>query len=243
MRPQDETLDLPQKLKLKTSLSYAYPEAVSPVPTETGYTGQNLETASSYAEVPYGHREPQGLASNGCDFSNTNGGGGSGASSPAPYDQNGYNGNGYAGYSENGSIYSTNTNGNTRNENGSALGGYAGNKRARRRLLPAIPKGEKQCGHVSGSLCRRGRDCRQESWLLSQIPAPNPSGRRPAFSFQCLKPQRSLEDEQLPVPGTYRGTTSPARSRLQVRQFSAPLRERRQRWASAPSALPSALPP
>uniref|UniRef100_H3D4N0 Voltage-dependent L-type calcium channel subunit alpha n=1 Tax=Tetraodon nigroviridis TaxID=99883 RepID=H3D4N0_TETNG len=40
------------------------------------------------------------------------------------------------------------------------------------------------------------------------------SGRRPAFNFQCLKPQRSL-DEQLPVPGTYHGNSSPARSRLQ----------------------------
>lgn len=41
------------------------------------------------------------------------------------------------------------------------------------------------------------------------------SGRRPAFNFQCLKPQSSVDD-QLPTPGTYRGNTSPSRARLQV---------------------------
>lgn len=41
------------------------------------------------------------------------------------------------------------------------------------------------------------------------------SGRRPAFNFQCLKPQRSMDD-QLPIPGNYHGNTSPSRSRLQV---------------------------
>ncbi|XP_037540726.1 voltage-dependent L-type calcium channel subunit alpha-1D [Nematolebias whitei] len=41
-----------------------------------------------------------------------------------------------------------------------------------------------------------------------------PKGRKPAFSFQCLRPQSSADD--LPVPGTYHGNTSPSRSRLQV---------------------------
>lgn len=45
------------------------------------------------------------------------------------------------------------------------------------------------------------------------------SGRRPAFNFQCLKPQRSLDD-QLPIPGNYRGNISPSRSRLQVKNRS-----------------------
>uniref|UniRef100_A0A672JJB1 Voltage-dependent L-type calcium channel subunit alpha n=1 Tax=Salarias fasciatus TaxID=181472 RepID=A0A672JJB1_SALFA len=40
------------------------------------------------------------------------------------------------------------------------------------------------------------------------------SGRKPAFHFQCLRPQSSVDD--LPIPGTYQGNTSPTRSRLQV---------------------------
>lgn len=116
---------------------------MSPVPTEAGYNGQSLERASSIAEIPYGHQDAQGFASSGYNDSNTNGG--SVATSPTPYNANGYNGNGYTGYSESGSIFSTNTNGNTCNENSSAVSGYVGNANVRRRLLPAIPKGEKQC--------------------------------------------------------------------------------------------------
>lgn len=121
-----------------------YPEVVSPVPTETGYNGQSLERASSIGEIAYDHQDAQEFVSNGYNDSNVNGG--SVATSPAPYDTNtnGYNGNGYMGYSENGSLFSTNTNGNGCNENDSAVSGYAGNKNVRRRLLPAIPKGEKQ---------------------------------------------------------------------------------------------------
>uniref|UniRef100_A0AAQ5Y8H5 Voltage-dependent L-type calcium channel subunit alpha n=1 Tax=Amphiprion ocellaris TaxID=80972 RepID=A0AAQ5Y8H5_AMPOC len=43
------------------------------------------------------------------------------------------------------------------------------------------------------------------------------SGRKPAFNFQCLRPQSSVDD--LPIPGTYHGNTSPSRSRLQVEQW------------------------
>lgn len=119
-----------------------YPEVVSPVPTETGYNGQSLERASSIGEIAYDHQDAQEFVSNGYNDSNVNGG--SVATSPTPYDTNGYNGNGYMGYSENGSLFSTNTNGNACNENSSAVSSYAGNKNVRRRLLPAIPKGEKQ---------------------------------------------------------------------------------------------------
>lgn len=42
------------------------------------------------------------------------------------------------------------------------------------------------------------------------------SGRTPSFNFQCLRPQSTVDD--LPIPGTYRGNTSPSRSRLQVKQ-------------------------
>lgn len=108
---------------------------------ETGYNGQSLERASSIAEIPYVHQDAQALVGNGYD-GNTNGG--SVATSPTPYDTNGYNGNGYAVYSETGSILSTNTNGNTYNDNGSTVSGYVGNQNVRRRLLPAIPKGEKR---------------------------------------------------------------------------------------------------
>lgn len=118
-----------------------YPEAVSPVPTETGYNGQSLERASSAEEMPY---------DNGF-VSHMNGGnmnGGSVAASPTPYATNGYNGNGYTGYNEGGSIYSTNGNGIMGNENGSTISGYNGNENGstqfvRRRLLPAIPKGDR----------------------------------------------------------------------------------------------------
>lgn len=70
--------------------------------------------------------------------------GGSTATSPTPYATNGYNVNGYSGYSE-GSVVGAN--GNVSNENGSTVNSYNGNGNGgaqfvRRRLLPAIPKGD-----------------------------------------------------------------------------------------------------
>lgn len=118
---------------------------MSPVPTETGYDGPSLERASSIAELAYSPQDAQGLLSNGYNDSNANGG--SVTTSPTPYNTNEYNGNGFMGYSESGSIFSTNMNGNMCNENGSTVGGYVVNN-VRRRLLPAIPKGEKQCVNV-----------------------------------------------------------------------------------------------
>uniref|UniRef100_A0A4W6E2B6 Voltage-dependent L-type calcium channel subunit alpha n=1 Tax=Lates calcarifer TaxID=8187 RepID=A0A4W6E2B6_LATCA len=131
---------------------YVYPEAVSPVPTESGYNGQSLERASSIGEIPYDTHDANGFISNGYNSTNMNGG--SAATSPTPYATNEYNGNGYTGYNENGSIISNNGNGSTVNgciENGSSVSytgnGYNGNDSGaqfvRRRLLPAIPKGEK----------------------------------------------------------------------------------------------------
>ncbi|XP_029363336.1 voltage-dependent L-type calcium channel subunit alpha-1D [Echeneis naucrates] len=150
---------------------YVYPDAVSPVPSETGYNGQILERASSIGEIPY---DANGFVTNGYNGASINGG--STAASPTPYDANGYNGNGYVGYNENGSVISANGNGSTGN-------GYGGNENGtqfvRRRLLPAIPK-----------------------------------GRKPAFNFQCLRPQSSVDD--LPIPGNYMGNMSVSRSRLQV---------------------------
>ncbi|XP_035812250.2 voltage-dependent L-type calcium channel subunit alpha-1D isoform X1 [Amphiprion ocellaris] len=169
---------------------YVYPEAVSPVPPETGYNVQSLERASSIGETPYDTHHNNGFVSNG--YSDTNMNGGSVGASPTPYATEAYNGNGYTGYNGNGSIISTNGNGSTMNgcnENGSAVSGYNGNgyngnensdaQFVRRRLLPSIPK-----------------------------------GRKPAFNFQCLRPQSSVDD--LPIPGTYHGNTSPSRSRLQT---------------------------
>lgn len=46
------------------------------------------------------------------------------------------------------------------------------------------------------------------------------SGHKPAFNFQCLRPQSSV-DNHLTIPGNYRGNTSPTRSRLQVKQWHA----------------------
>lgn len=122
-----------------------YPEAVTPEPTETGYNTQSLERASSIGEMPYGANGANSYVSNG--YNDTSMNGGSAATSPTPYATNGYNGNGYTGYNE-GSIVGTNGNGNMCNENGSTISGYNGNENGgtqfvRRRLLPAIPKGEK----------------------------------------------------------------------------------------------------
>lgn len=118
-----------------------YPEAVSPVPTERSYNGPTLERVSSVGEAPYGHPEPR-LFANGNGYHEGSVDVASGATSPTPYSVNGYNGNGYMGYGENGSVFSANGNGYV--DNGSSVSGYIGNKSLRRRLLPAIPKGEKQ---------------------------------------------------------------------------------------------------
>uniref|UniRef100_A0A668A423 Voltage-dependent L-type calcium channel subunit alpha n=1 Tax=Myripristis murdjan TaxID=586833 RepID=A0A668A423_9TELE len=110
---------------------------------------------------------------------------GSVAASPSPYTANGYNVNGYNGYSENGSIIS-NGNGSTINEfngNGSTVNGYNGYN-----------------GNDNGDM----RFVRRR--LLPAIP----KGRKPSFNIQCLKPQHSVDD--LPIPGTYHGNTSPTRS-------------------------------
>lgn len=137
-----------------------YPEAVSPVPTETGYNEQSVEIASSIGEMRYDTPDPNGYVTNGYDSTNMNGG--SVAASPSPYTTNGYNGNGYTGYNDSGSYISTNGNASTVNgchENGSSVGGYTengyngsengGTQFVRRRLLPSIPKGEKlYCLHV-----------------------------------------------------------------------------------------------
>lgn len=115
-----------------------YPEAVSPVPTETGYNGQSLERASSIGEIPYDPHDANGFVSNG--YNDTNMNGGSVTASPTPYATNGYDGNGYTDYNENGSVFSTNGNGTTCSEHGNENGRT---QFVRRRLLPAIPKGEK----------------------------------------------------------------------------------------------------
>ncbi|XP_070400944.1 voltage-dependent L-type calcium channel subunit alpha-1D isoform X4 [Nothobranchius furzeri] len=73
---------------------------------------------------------------------------------------------------------------NAHGENGSMAGGYNGSESS------------------SAQFVRRR--------LLPAIPR----GRKPAFNFQCLRPQSSVDD--LPVPGNYQGNTSPSRSRLQA---------------------------
>ncbi|XP_071754927.2 voltage-dependent L-type calcium channel subunit alpha-1D [Centroberyx gerrardi] len=166
---------------------YVYPEAVSPVPSETGYHGQILERASSIGEMHYGNHDSSGLVDHGYNGTNMNGGRVT-ASSPGAYTGNMYNGNGYNGTGYNGSdsIISTNDNGSVTisvfNGNGSTVSGYSGNgyngndhndmRFVRRRLLPSIP-----------------------------------TGRKPSFNLQCLRPQSSVDD--LPIPGTYHGSSSP----------------------------------
>ncbi|KAM9752083.1 voltage-dependent L-type calcium channel subunit alpha-1D isoform 1-T1 [Menidia menidia] len=180
---------------------YTYPEAVSPAPTDPGFSAQNLDATSSMGEIPYATPEANGYVANGYGDGNMNGG--SAAVSPAPYAPNGYDGNGYAGYHGNGSIVSANGDGSMLNgcaENGSAVGGYNGSENGgaqfvRRRLLPSIPKGE-------------------ALRAINLLNLSDASGHKPAFNFQCLRPQSSVDD--LPIPGNYQGNTSPTRSRLQV---------------------------
>ncbi|CAB1443625.1 unnamed protein product [Pleuronectes platessa] len=52
----------------------------------------------------------------------------------------------------------------------------------------------------------------ERSWAEGDLT----NGRTPAFNLQCLRPQSSQDD--LPIPGTYRGNTSQSRSRLQTQQ-------------------------
>ncbi|XP_044207690.1 voltage-dependent L-type calcium channel subunit alpha-1D [Thunnus albacares] len=166
---------------------YVYPEAVSPAPTETGYNEQSLERANSIGEIPY---DTNGYVSNGYDGTNMNGE--SVAASPSPYPTNGYNGNGYTGYNENGSIISANGNGSTVNgchENGSTVSGYTGN------------------GY-------NGNENGNTQFVRRRLLPSIPRGHKPAFNFQCLRPQRSVDD--VPIPGNYRGNVSPTRSRLQT---------------------------
>ncbi|MEQ2218126.1 hypothetical protein XENOCAPTIV_029822 [Xenoophorus captivus] len=89
-------------------IRFEYPEAVSPVPTETGDNGQTFDRDSSIGEIPYGAPDPNGFIG-----SENNMNGGSTAVSPTPYDTNGYNRNGYTGYNVNDIILGTNDNGST----------------------------------------------------------------------------------------------------------------------------------
>lgn len=130
--------------------SYPYPDAVSPVPSDTGYNGQSFDAASSFGEIPYDSNDSNGFMSNG--YSSTNMYGGSLAASPTPNSTDGYGLNGYSGYDKNGSVVSTNGNESVVSDyNGSGVSvrsfGYNGSEHGgsqfvRRRLLPAIPQGE-----------------------------------------------------------------------------------------------------
>uniref|UniRef100_A0A4W6E117 Voltage-dependent L-type calcium channel subunit alpha n=1 Tax=Lates calcarifer TaxID=8187 RepID=A0A4W6E117_LATCA len=62
---------------------YVYPEAVSPVPTESGYNGQSLERASSIGEIPYDTHDANGFISNGYNSTNMNGGSAATSRKPA----------------------------------------------------------------------------------------------------------------------------------------------------------------
>lgn len=126
----------------RASSRYGYPDAITPEPTPP-YNPHSLERASSMGKTPYAANGDLSYASsNGYNGASVNGG--SAATSPTPYATNGYNGNEYSGYSE-GSMVGANGNGNL--ENGSTVNSYNSNENGgaqfvRRRLLPAIPKGE-----------------------------------------------------------------------------------------------------
>nr|XP_057906960.1 voltage-dependent L-type calcium channel subunit alpha-1D isoform X2 [Doryrhamphus excisus] len=163
---------------------YSYPEAPSPLPPEPVYNNQSVDQSSGVAEMPCDPRNTNGF-SNGYNGSATMNGE---SVSVSPYPTNEYTGNRYSAYNENRSVLSTNGNSST------GSGGYTGNGY----------NGNGYNGDESGGaqFVRRR--------LLPSIP----KGRKPAFNFQCLRPQSSGDD--IPVPGNYRGNTSPSRSRLQT---------------------------
>ncbi|XP_053704507.1 voltage-dependent L-type calcium channel subunit alpha-1D [Synchiropus splendidus] len=112
---------------------------------------------------------------------------------PSPCPTYGYNGSSYSTYNGNGSALTANGNGSIVGgglENGSSVGGYSGNG---------------YNGSENGG---------QQQFVRRRLLPTIPKGRRPSFNFQCLRPQSSVDD--LPIPGNYRGSTSPLRSRLQT---------------------------
>ncbi|XP_055366056.1 voltage-dependent L-type calcium channel subunit alpha-1D isoform X2 [Betta splendens] len=169
---------------------YMYPEPISPVPTETGYNGLSLDRASSIGEALYDSQDASDFVGNGYAVAATNGE--SVAESPAPYAASEYNGTGLV---ENGSFVSANgIEGamSVSNDNGSAANGYGS----------------------YGSNGYGGEEAGGTQFVRRRLLPSIPKGRKPAFNFQCLRPQSSVDD--LPIPGNYHGNTSPSRSRLQT---------------------------
>ncbi|CAL8367257.1 unnamed protein product [Lota lota] len=156
--------------------------AVSPAPAEMGYGEQCLSQPGSAAEVPYGRH-----VGNGAIHGERVAAGPQGA-----YNGSGYMGNGFseASYNGNGSVISINGNGSTTSGygNGSAANGSS------------YSSSDYQ-GNESGMQFVRRR-------LLPVLP----TGRKPSFNLQCLRPQSS-EDT---LPGNYRGSLPSSRSRLQT---------------------------
>ncbi|CAL8250385.1 unnamed protein product [Arctogadus glacialis] len=202
---------------------FIYP-AVSAAPAETGYSEQSLSQAPpGAAEVPYGHH-------------NSNGAVHGEAVAPGPrvtYTGNGYIGNGYSevGYNGNGSVVvSLNGNGSTTsyvsgngsptsyvngngsppsyvNGNGSPTSYANGNGSPPSYANGSVANGSYSPGdyqgHETGMQFVRRR-------LLPVLP----TGRKPSFNLQCLRPQSS--DDALPPQGNYRGSLPAPRSRLQT---------------------------
>ncbi|KAF6721167.1 Voltage-dependent L-type calcium channel subunit alpha-1F [Oryzias melastigma] len=198
--------------------SIAYPEPMSPLPTDSGFNGQSLDATSSMGEIPYDTPVANDFIDNGYSDANINVE--SAAVSPTPYEENMHNGNGYSGYHGNGGA-SINGNGSTVsgfNENGSTFSGYdhgygengGSSQFVRRRLLPSIPKGRKpslqlpvsaaaeQCGHPP-----HPRQLSRQH-LPNQIPPagtvtalgfrfPTSTSPDPHPSFLCSQAQLSLD--------------------------------------------------
>ncbi|KAM9828681.1 voltage-dependent L-type calcium channel subunit alpha-1D-like [Syngnathus typhle] len=93
-----------------------------------------------------------------------------------------------------------NDNGYSTYENGGSVASVNGNG--------SIVSGGYTANDYNGSTSSSAQFVRRR--LLPSIP----KGHKPTFSFQCLRPQSSGDD--IPIPGNYRGNTSPSRSRLQA---------------------------
>ncbi|XP_062315441.1 voltage-dependent L-type calcium channel subunit alpha-1D [Osmerus eperlanus] len=165
------------------------PVPYTPVPPETQYEQSPAPnvTNGTVGGAPYGNHNGNSLTVTGYNGNNSINGNSTYAasitSSISGYTGNGYNGNGYNGDGYNG--------------NGSIVSGYTGNG-----STGNDGTGNGYNGNGTGMQFVRRR----------LLPA-TPSGLKPAFNLQCLRPQTSMDE--IPVPGTYQGN-----SRLDSRRSS-----------------------
>ncbi|KAM3872072.1 voltage-dependent L-type calcium channel subunit alpha-1D [Diretmus argenteus] len=167
---------------------------------ETHYDRSNMGRAGSIGETHYDNHNGSVVS----DYNKTNMNGGSGvARSPRAYTGNGYDENGYSetGYNGNGSVISMNGNG--------SMSGYNGNG--------SVVSDFTENGYNGSNTGSNNGDVRfARRRFLPSIPKGR---KKPTFNLQCLRPQTT---DDVPIPGTYRGSSSPSRLQIQHSLDSRP---------------------